>query len=76
MSYAVLLPSNVTLVPLSLTSWSTPIPSPDIDIPGGPDAVVIAGGAIVVEPTEVADAEVTAGNPPTAPSSVSLGFIT
>ena len=74
--HAVLLSSNVTLVPLSLPSWSTTIPSPDVDIPGGPDAVVITGGAIVVETSEVAGAEVTAGNPPTAPSFVSLGFIT
>ena len=75
-SHALLLSPAGTLLPLSLPSWPTTIPSPDVDHPGGPDAVVIAGGAIVVEPTEVADAEVTAGNPPTAPSSVSLGFIT
>ena len=66
-SHAVLLSSTGTLLPLSLPSWPTTIPSPDVDIPGGPDAVVIAGGVIVVGPSRVADAEVTAGNPPNCP---------
>ena len=55
-SHAVLLSSNGTQVSLSLPSWSPIIPSPHVDIPGGPGAVVIAEDTIGVEPTEVADA--------------------
>ena len=67
-----LLSYNWTLVPLSLHSWSNYIYFPGVDTTGGLGAVVTIPGTFGVQTTRVdADAQVTAGGPPTAPDTIS-----